>query len=129
MARMTLDDLRKLRESKKKEVDKRTTEGKDISIIIGMGTCGIAAGAKEAMTAFLEESDKAGLSGVIVRQTGCMGYCSTEPTVEVRMPGVPDTIYGRVSPEIARRIVIEHLLHGKLVSEHVFDKPSVDIIE
>ena len=129
MARMTLEELRKLRESKKKEVDKRNTEGKDISILVGMGTCGIAAGAKEAMTAFLEETDKAGLDSVVVKQTGCMGYCSTEPTVEVHMPGVPDTIYGKVSPEIARRIVHEHLMHGQLISEHVFDKPSVDIVD
>lgn len=129
MARMTLEELRKLRESKKKEVDKRNIEGKDISILVGMGTCGIAAGAKEAMSAFLEETDKAGLDSVIVKQTGCMGYCSTEPTVEVHMPGVPDTIYGRVSPAIAKRIVHEHLLHGQLISEHVFDKPSVDIVD
>ena len=129
MAKMTLEELRKLRESKRKEIDKRDTEGKDVSIIIGMGTCGIAAGAKEAMTAFIDEADKHGLDSVVVKQTGCMGYCSTEPTVEVKMPGMPDTIYGQVSDKIARRIINEHVIHKQLVSEFVFDKPSVDIVE
>ncbi len=81
------------------------------------------------MAAFLDEVDRAGLDDVVVRQTGCMGYCSTEPTVEIKMPGMPDTIYGNVSSDIARRIVNDHLQRGKLVSEFVFDKPSVDIIE
>ena len=128
MAKLTLEDLRKLREKQKREIEKRTTDGKESEIIIGMGTCGIAAGAKEALDAFLDELDKKGLHSVAVKQTGCMGFCSTEPTVEIHVPGMPDTIYGNVSADIARAIVNAHLIGKRLVSDHVFDKPSVDII-
>lgn len=129
MAKLTLDELRKLRENKKTEIKKRDTEGKTIEIIVGMGTCGIAAGAKESVDAFLDEIDKRGIEGVVVKQTGCMGYCVNEPTVEVKVPGMPDTIYNNVSEEIARRIVGVHVVNKELVSEHVFDRPSVDIVK
>jgi NADP-reducing hydrogenase subunit HndB len=129
MAKLTLDELRKLRQDKKNEIKKRETEGKDIEIIVGMGTCGIAAGAKETVDAFLDEIDKRDLSGVVIKQTGCMGFCVNEPTVEVKMPDMPDTIYGKVDEEIARRIIGVHVVNKKLVNEHVFDKPSVDIVE
>lgn len=129
MAKLNLDDLRKLRDAKKGEMQKRETEGKDVEIIIGMGTCGIAAGAKDALDAFIDELDKKGISNVLVKQTGCMGFCSNEPTVEVRVPQMNATIYGNVDAAVARRIVNDHIANRKLVSDHVFDKPSVDIIK
>jgi NADP-reducing hydrogenase subunit HndB len=129
MAKLTLEDLRKLREAKKVEIEKRETEGKDIEVIVGMGTCGIAAGAKEAVDAFLDEIDKLGIKNVIVKQTGCMGFCTTEPTVEVRVPDMPATIYGNVKADVARKIVNVHLQHKRLVSDYVFDRPSIDIIK
>ena len=129
MAKMNLDDLRKLREAKKGEMQKRETEGKDVEIIIGMGTCGIAAGAKDALDAFIDELDKKGISNVLVKQTGCMGFCANEPTVEIRVPQMTATIYGNVDAAVARRIVNDHIVNRKLVSDHVFDKPSVDIIK
>jgi len=128
MAKVTLEELRKLRENKKNEIQKRELEGKEIEIIVGMGTCGIAAGAKDALDAFLGQIDANGLTNVIVKQTGCMGFCNYEPTIEVRVPGMPATIYNRVNAEVARRIVAEHIIDKKLVSEYVFDKPSIDII-
>jgi NADP-reducing hydrogenase subunit HndB len=129
MAKLNLDDLRKLRDAKKGEMQKRETEGKDVEVIIGMGTCGIAAGAKDALDAFIDELDKKGISNVLVKQTGCMGFCSNEPTVEVRVPQMNATIYGNVDAAVARRIVNDHIANRKLVSDHVFDKPSVDIIK
>lgn len=129
MAKLNLDDLRKLRDAKKGEMQKRETEGKDVEIIIGMGTCGIAAGAKDALDAFIDELDKKGISNVIVKQTGCMGFCANEPTVEVRVPQMTATIYGNVDAAVARRIVNDHIVNKKLVGDHVFDKPSVDIIK
>ena len=129
MAKLNLDDLRKLRDAKKGEMQKRETEGKDVEIIIGMGTCGIAAGAKDALDAFIDELDKKGISNVIVKQTGCMGFCANEPTVEIRVPQMTATIYGNVDAAVARRIVNDHIVNRKLVSDHVFDKPSVDIIK
>lgn len=127
MAKMTLEDLRKLRESKKSDLERRNVEGKDIEIIIGMGTCGIAAGAKGSLDAFLEALEKSDIKNASVKQTGCMGLCYVEPTVEVKVPGMPDTIYGKVDPEVARMIVEEHIIEKKLVNNHIFDKPAVDI--
>ena len=129
MAKLNLDDLRKLRDAKKGEMQKRETEGKDVEIIIGMGTCGIAAGAKDALDAFIDELDKKGITNALVKQTGCMGFCANEPTVEIRVPQMTATIYGNVDAAVARRIVNDHIVNRKLVSDHVFDKPSVDIIK
>lgn len=129
MAKMTLEELRKLRESKKGELDKRDTDGKDIHIIIGMGTCGIAAGAKDSLDAFLDEIEKNKVENVTVKQTGCMGLCYVEPTVEVKVPGMPDTIYGNVDAATAREIITEHIMGGKLVDKHIFDKPAKDIVK
>jgi NADP-reducing hydrogenase subunit HndB len=129
MGKLTLEDLRKLREEKKKEVEKRNVDGKDIQIIIGMGTCGIAAGAKETLSAFVDELDKRGLSNAIVKQTGCMGSCSLEPTVEVVMSDMPDVIYGKVNADVARRVVNEHIIGKRLLENHIQDKPSIDIVK
>ena len=129
MSKLTLDELRKLREQKKTEIQKRETEGKDIEIIVGMGTCGIAAGAKDALDAFLKEIDVNKLPNVMVRQTGCIGFCANEPTVEIRMGDMPATIYGNVNAEVAKKIVTDHIMGKRLVSDHVFDRPSMDIIK
>ena len=128
MKKLTLDDLRKLREEQKNAMNKRETEGKEIEIIIGMGTCGIAAGAKEAFSAFLDEIDKKGLKNVSIKQTGCMGLCNCEPTVEIRMPGMPDVIYGNVKEEVARKIIEKHIVQKTLLNNLIQDKPSTDII-
>lgn len=129
MAKMTLEDLRKLREEKKRVLERRDVSENDMAIIIGMGTCGIAAGAKRSLDAFLDEIEKKGLKHITVKQTGCMGLCYVEPTVEIKVPGMPDTIYGKVDEEVARKIVNEHLMQKRLVSNHIFDKPSVDIVK
>jgi len=129
MSKMTLEELRKLRETKKQEAAQRDTEGKETLAIVGMGTCGIAAGAKEVLDAMLDELKKAGNDNVIIRQAGCMGLCHVEPTIEVRTPGIPDTIYGKVDEDVARKIVRQHIVDGHLVNKHVYDKPAADIIK
>ncbi len=129
MAKMTLDELRKLRETKKIEMDMRSPENKSIHIIVGMGTSGIAAGAKQTLNAFVEELNEHGLTEVAVRQVGGMGLDHAEPTVEVRVPDMPTVIYGRVSADIARKIVRKHVLGKQLVNEHIFDRPAADIVE
>ncbi len=129
MAKMTLEALRALREGKKAEIDRRETDGKDIHIIIGMGTCGIAAGAKQVLEAFIDEIDAKKIENVTVKQTGCMGLCYVEPTVEVKVPGMPNTIYGKVDADVARKILKDHVLGKKLVSDHIFDRPSTDILK
>lgn len=129
MSKMTLDDLRKLRDEKKKNMTQRDGEAKRGEVIIGMGTCGIAAGAKSVFDTFLDEMEKAGITDIAIKQTGCMGLCFSEPTVEVATADMPHVVYGNVDEQTARRIVRDHLVNGALVSDHIFDKPSTDIID
>ncbi|MCK5736050.1 MAG: (2Fe-2S) ferredoxin domain-containing protein, partial [Spirochaetaceae bacterium] len=75
MAKMTLETLRKLRKEQKEIIERRDTGEKNIHIIVGMGTCGIAAGAKEALNVFLGEAYTRKMDNVVVKQTGCMGLC------------------------------------------------------
>ena len=129
MAKMTLEDLRKLRDEQKAKINRRDTSDKEIHVIVGMGTCGIAAGAKEALNVFLGEAYTRKLENVVIKQTGCMGLCYAEPTVEVKMPGMPDTIYGNVDADVAKKIVEKHIMGGALVNNHIFDRPARDIVE
>ncbi len=129
MSKLTLDDLRKLREEKTQEFSRRNNEQDKSSIIIGMGTCGIAAGAKETLNAFIEALDTNGLTNVKVKQTGCMGSCNVEPTVEVVIPGMPTVVYGNVDGTVAKKIVLKHIIGKELLDDHIQDKPAMDIIE
>jgi NADP-reducing hydrogenase subunit HndB len=129
MGKMTLEDLRKLREEQKKEISRRETAGKDIEVIVGMATCGIAAGAKDTLSAFASELEAQKIGNAMIRQTGCMGLCYVEPTVEVRVPGMPTVIYGKVDAETARKIVRRHIIGKLLINDHIFDKPAADIIK
>jgi NADP-reducing hydrogenase subunit HndB len=128
MAKLTLDDLRKLRDEKQKAVEKRDPTNKDVQIIVGMGTCGIAAGAKETFNAIIDELDAKGISHVLVRQTGCMGLCHSEPTVEVIVPNMPTVIYGNVNAEVSKQIVNDHIVNKRLIDNHICDKPAMDIV-
>ncbi|MDR3019640.1 MAG: (2Fe-2S) ferredoxin domain-containing protein [Treponema sp.] len=130
MAKMSLDDLRKLRDDKKDDLRKREADGKEIHIIVGMGTCGIAAGAKQSLDAFIVGLDEHKLvDSVLVRQTGCMGLCHSEPTVEVAVPGMPAVIYGTVSAEVAKDIIQKHIIGRELLSGIILDRPAVDIMK
>jgi NADP-reducing hydrogenase subunit HndB len=128
MAKMTLAELRKLRESKQQAMAERDPSNKDMQVIVGMGTCGIAAGAKETFNAIIEELDKEHITSVLVRQTGCMGLCHSEPTVEVIVPGMPVVIYGKVNGDVARQIVKDHIVGKKLIDNHICDRPATDIM-
>ena len=130
MARMTLDELRAFRDAKRQDLARRDVEGKDIQIVVGMGTCGIAAGAKLTFEALVESIQKRGLENkVLVRQTGCMGLCYVEPTVEVIAPGMPTVIYGKMTKDAADELVQKHLVEGKLLDNHIFDRPAADIVK
>jgi len=129
MAKMTLDELRKLRDTTQTDIRRREAEGKEIQVIVGMGTCGIAAGAKGTLDAFLKALDENKLvDSVLVRQTGCMGLCHSEPTVEVISPGMPTVVYGHVDAQIARDIVSKHIIGKQLLDNCILDKPAADII-
>lgn len=116
-----LADLRKVKEEAKRNSEIRRKN--DTQVIIGMGTCGIAAGAREVMTAVLEELDKRGLSGkVSVLQTGCIGMCQKEPLLDIVRPGEDRVTYGPVSPRDVPRIIADHLVNGVVVEDLVIAK-------
>ncbi len=129
MAAMTLEELRALRAEKQKDLQQRDVGEGATEIIVGMGTCGIAAGAKEAFHAMVEEVNANSVAQVVVKQTGCMGLCASEPTVEVKKPGMPGIVYGNVDAEIGRKIVRKHVIKGELVGEYIFDKPAADLLK
>ena len=129
MAKMTLDELKKLRDEKKRAIDMRESSGKDIEIVVGMATCGIAAGAKQVLDTLLTELETKHMTNVLVRQTGCMGLCHSEPTVEVVVPGMPPVIYGNVDIAIVKEIISKHLIGRELLSGHILDRPAIDILK
>ena len=117
---MKLEDLKKIREKTEKEI--RLREGKArIRVIVGMGTSGIAAGARQSLKAFLDEISKRGLNDVIVTQSGERGLSSHEPIVTIREEGKPEIVYGDVAEDIARRIVAEHIVNGNVISDYVLE--------
>jgi len=129
MAKMSLDDLRKLRDEKKTDLRKREADGKEVQIIVGMGTCGIAAGAKQILDAFIVGLDEHKLAdSCLVRQTGCMGLCHSEPTVEIIVPGMPPVIYGNVDKNVTNDIIQKHIIGKELLSGLILDRPAIDIL-
>ena len=116
----SLADLQALREKLKADIKLRRNEG--IVVVVGMGTCGIAAGAREVMSAILEELAARKLVDVQVRQTGCIGMCEKEVLVDVVRPGEPRITYGKVKPEDVRKIIGDHVVNGRIVEELVVGK-------
>ena len=114
-----LDELRKVRDEVRKSMELRAGQHR-AKVVVGMGTCGIAAGARETMNAIMAALDKAAVTDVAVTATGCAGFCEKEPLVEVHIQGAAPVRYGKVDASAARRIVTEHVLGGKVVSELVF---------
>jgi (2Fe-2S) ferredoxin len=114
----SLEDLKKMREQALQKRQAKATSG-SAQVIVAMGTCGIAAGARDAMKAILDTIEKESLSGIIVSQTGCIGLCEREPIVQVIIGEQPKVTYGKVTPDIARRIMHEHVGEGKVLEDHV----------
>jgi NADP-reducing hydrogenase subunit HndB len=130
MSKMSLAQLQKLREEKKRDTARREADGKETQVIVGMGTCGIAAGSKKTFDALVEAVNAAGLGGqVVIRQTGCMGLCYVEPTVEIAAPGMPAVIYGKMTSDFAKELVTKHLVEKRLLDGHIFDRPAADIMK
>jgi NADP-reducing hydrogenase subunit HndB len=127
MPKLTTTELQELRKKTLTAMNERK-KVPSIQILVGMGTCGIAAGARATFAAFTQELKNNGIEQAEVKQTGCIGQCYSEPTVEVRVAGMPDIIYGNVDPDTAKLIVRKHLIEKTLVTGHLFDKPSPDII-
>ena len=87
-------------------------------VVVGMATCGIAAGARPVMLAFMDEVATRHLEHVTVAQTGCVGMCRFEPMVDVILPGQEKVTYVNLKPEMVARIVAEHIVNGKVVEEY-----------
>ena len=114
----SLEELKAIREKMKKQLDIRDQSEDSIRVVVGMATCGIAAGAKPVMTAFLEEVAKRHLNNVTVTQTGCIGVCRLEPIVEVHVPGEEKVTYVKMKPEMVPAIVSEHLVNHRVVTDY-----------
>jgi NADP-reducing hydrogenase subunit HndB len=114
----SLEDLKKVREEALQKRKARETTG-HAQVVVGMGTCGIAAGARETMKAILDVIEEQNLDDIIVTQTGCIGLCEWEPIVEVSVGGRPKVTYGKVSPDKARQIIEQHVKKGETVTELV----------
>ncbi|MCK5154708.1 MAG: (2Fe-2S) ferredoxin domain-containing protein, partial [Spirochaetales bacterium] len=129
MATKTPEDLRTIREDHKARLVLENKEEKNIQIIVGKGTCGIAAGADKTFETILKEIEERDINNITVRHAGCMGLCYAEPTIKVIIPGQPETLYGNVDSEAARKIIERHVIYGRQVESHMFDKPAVDILK
>ena len=97
---------------------RKEDENENIRVVVGMATCGIAAGARPVMMAFMDEINKRGLSHVTVSQTGCIGMCRLEPMVDVYLPGKEKVTYVHMTPEKVGRVVAEHVVNGRPVTEY-----------
>lgn len=114
----SLEELAALRERMKNNVAMRQDNSTATRVVVGMATCGIAAGARPVLTAFVEEVNRRGLKDVAVTQAGCIGMCKLEPIVEVFQPGKEKVTYVKMTPEKVSRIVTEHLVNGSPVTEY-----------
>jgi len=116
----SLEDLKRIREEALQKRDAKTTGGQK-EVIVGMGTVGIAAGARETLKTILDFIETENLSGIVVRQTGNIGLDSWEPVVQVVLGSEPKISYGKVTPEIAKQILKEHVVGGKVVKQYVVE--------
>jgi NADP-reducing hydrogenase subunit HndB len=114
----SLAELAEIRERMQSRVNIRENDGNAIRVVVGMATCGIAAGARPVLNAFSEEVAKRKLENVMVTQTGCIGICQYEPVVEVFEPGKEKVTYVKMTAEKARRVVNDHLVNGNVVDEY-----------
>ncbi len=114
----SLDDLQKIREAALAKRKLSETNGSK-QVIVGMGTCGIAAGARETMKSVLEYIEANNLENIAVTQTGCIGLCEQEPIMQVVLPGQEKVTYGKVNAEVAKKIMKEHVAEGKVVQGNV----------
>lgn len=114
----SLDDLKRIRDEALEKRKVRTTSGQ-AQIIVGMGTCGIAAGARETMKAVLKFIENENLENIIVTQTGCIGLCEQEPILQVIRGEEPKITYGKVSEVVANQIMKEHIVGGKILEKNV----------
>ncbi|WKY43576.1 (2Fe-2S) ferredoxin domain-containing protein [Eubacteriaceae bacterium ES2] len=124
----SLAELKEIREKKFNEMNLR--KGKEgYRVVVGMATCGIAAGARPVMVKLMEEVAEKNLSDVTVAQTGCIGSCRLEPIVEVYNSEGEKVTYVKMTPEKVTKVVDEHLKGGKVVNEYTMTVVDGKVIE
>ncbi len=114
----SLAELQAIRDKARANVALRKENPNAARVLVGMATCGIAAGARPVLNAFVEEIAKRGLSDdIVVTQTGCIGICQYEPVVEIEVPGMEKVTYVKMSPERVIKVVNDHLVNRNVVTE------------
>ena len=114
----SLAELKAIRDKMQNSVNLRENAEGGMRIVVGMATCGIAAGARPVLSAFVDTVAEKKIENVIVTQTGCIGICQYEPVVEVYENGKEKTTYVKMTPEKAAEVVEKHILGGNVVTEY-----------
>ncbi len=113
----SLAELKAIRDKAQAELNMRRENPNAARVMVGMATCGIAAGARPVLNAFVEEIAKRGLKDITVTQTGCIGICQYEPVVEIEIPGEEKVTYVKMTPEKAIKVVNDHLVNHNVVTD------------
>ncbi len=114
----SLAELQAIRDKAKMELNMRKENPNAIRVLVGMATCGIAAGARPVLNAFTEEVTKRNLQDVTITQTGCIGICQFEPVVEIEIPGEDKVTYVKMTPEKVAKVVNDHIVNRNVVTEY-----------
>ncbi len=115
----SIEELLAIKEKAQAQIAARDAEGNDgIRVVVGMATCGIAAGARPVLKALTEEIAKRNIRNVSVTQTGCIGMCQYEPIIEVYAPGKEKVTYVQMTAEKAVKVVANHIVNGEVVKEY-----------
>lgn len=120
----SLAELQALRDKVKKDIGIRADDTGNIRVVVGMATCGIAAGARPVLQAFTEEVSRRNLTNVTIAQTGCIGICQYEPVVEITAPGKEKVTYVKMTAEKAAQVVANHLVNGNVMNEYTIGSVS-----
>ncbi|MCP5107279.1 MAG: (2Fe-2S) ferredoxin domain-containing protein [bacterium] len=116
MPRLTVDEIKKMREESKKEISLREGNFRG-KVIVHLGTCGIAAGAREVMDALFDELERRDITDIMFTSSGCAGLCSKEPMITVEVGASPPVKYGKLTAEKAIKILDEHIIGNHVVEE------------
>jgi len=129
MPKLNRHSLQILRKNKRKEIARITPGSGEVRIVVGMGTCGIAAGSMKTYKAFQQILSERDSGTLTLKQSGCMGLCHSEPIVEVSVPGMPSVIYGNVDESTAEKIIDKHIDRKIFLNHRICDRPAPDILE
>jgi len=116
-----LEELKKIKERVKRDLDLRAGKHR-VKIVVCLGTCGIAAGARQTMNTLVDCINSSGKSDIIVTTSGCAGFCEQEPMIRVQVEDKEPVVYGKVDPKAAEEIFEKHILNGEIVGKYLFSK-------